>query len=153
MPTQTRIEQYTPRPQGTEFPTYIPGRNGNRPPWSAHSYPWLGFRVTNLIWTGHPSRRGHRLYQAPPVGARDYSYMMGGTEPLPDSPLEEVKCNWRRRGEYHEKGTSWMVAGQGDNPEGMDEGEEEETEERRVAHIEAQMALLRQENDRLQEDL
>lgn len=44
-----------------------------------------------------------------------------------------------------------MMAG-GDNPEEMDEGEGE-TDEQQVARIEAQVASLRQENDRLQEDL
>lgn len=95
------------------------------------------------------------MYQGPPGGrANDYSYMTPGEGPLPDSPPDTIQRNWRRRREYHGKGTSRVIAG-GDYDRDMNEDEQEQTEtaKQRMAWIEGQMALMRDENFQLQHKL
>lgn len=88
-----------------------------------------------------------------PAGAYDYHYDQAGARPLPDSPPSQVRREWRRRGEYHRKGTSQIITGE-DHKEDMGEDQEgAETAEQRVAWIEGQMAILHDENFKLQHDL
>lgn len=48
-----------------------------------------------------------RIFGYPSQNLEDVpDFYMHRIDPLPDSPPELIRCNWRRRGEYLRKGTS-----------------------------------------------
>lgn len=151
MPTRTM--QYTPVGGAPSSPHTPTNQTGTDCP----NYPSHNYRATGPTWMEyHPSHRPP-VHRGPPMtGAPDSYYMMPGGGPLPDSPPEAVKRNWRRRGEYHGKGTSRPFAGR-DHVEEIEEDEggegPTETAEQQIARIEAQMALMHNENFRLQHNL
>ncbi len=70
-------------------------------------------------------------------------------DPFPDSPPRCVTQQWRRRGEYHGRGTSRLIGGAN---EGMGESSQP-TDADRMNQLEAQMVQMRDENVRLREEL